>query len=649
MIELAKFFSLPVIEPHKPVMIRLKKLSLFQGNQQLLNQVDLTLYPDHKIGIVGKNGCGKSSLFQLLRNELSPEHGDLEFPPRWRVSSAKQETPASPLTAIDYVLSGHTEYYQLTQALIKAEQLEDGNQIATIHAQLEAINGWSLPSEAARLLTGLSFTQSQMDSTVSSLSGGWRMRLNLAQALIRPAELLLLDEPTNHLDLEAVLWIQDFLRKYDGMLMTISHDRDFLDSFCTHIMHFENQAITNYSGNYSSFERQKHEKEVLQQAQFEKQQKEVEHLEKFISRFKAKASKATQAQSRVKALEKMDRVSAVQIRQKFGFEFAAINKNITELISIEQGAVGYGETTILSSIKIRLLAGQRIGLLGRNGEGKSTLIKLICGELSLLSGEIDRNKHFNAGYFAQHQVEQLNLEQSSIWHIQSLGSDISEQEARNFLGGFAFNGDKALEKVQGFSGGEKARLVLAIITWQKPNLLLLDEPTNHFDIEMREALALALQNYDGAVILVAHDKNLLECVVDEFWLVNDGQVNPFNGDLDEYQKWLKENQWSTSLKNEIQNKENSAQSKKEQKRLDAEKRQRRSPLSNRLKKVEQLMSKLQDEKNSLDNKLSDNSLYNEENKTQLGELVSRSNQVNSELETLEEEWLSLTEELESLE
>jgi len=628
-------------------MIRFKKLSLFQGSKQLLNQVDLTLYPDHKIGIVGKNGCGKSSLFQMLKNELSPEHGDLEFPPKWRISSAKQETPASDLSARDYVLSGHKEYFKLNQDLQKAEAAEDGHQIADIHAKLEAINGWSLPSEAAKLLTGLSFTEAQMASQVKELSGGWRMRLNLAQALIQPAELLLLDEPTNHLDLEAVLWLQDFLRKYEGMLMTISHDRDFLDSFSSHILHFDNQTINCYAGNYSSFEKQKHEREVLQQAQFEKQQKEIEHLEKFINRFKAKASKATQAQSRVKALEKMDRVSAVQIRTKFGFEFAPINKNITELIDIQESAVGYDDFNILENIRMRILAGQRIGLLGRNGEGKSTLIKLICGELNQRGGELNRNKHFKAGYFAQHQVEQLNLDQSPVWHIQSLGTDISEQEARNFLGGFAFHGDKTQDKVAGFSGGEKARLVLAMITWQKPNLMLLDEPTNHFDIEMREALSLALQDYDGAVLLVAHDKNLMESVVDEFWLVNDGQVNPFEGNLQDYQKWLNENRWGAAVKADTKDKVHSAQSKKEQKRIQAELRQQKAPLTNRLKKVDQQIAKLQTENQKLDELLADNDLYNDANKEKMTKTLDRSSQVKTELDELEEEWLELTEKIEA--
>lgn len=630
-------------------MIRFKKLSLYQGSKQLLDKVDLTLYPDQKIGIVGKNGCGKSSLFQMLKNELSPEMGELEFPPKWKISSAKQETPGSDLKAIDYVLTGHQEYHRLNQQLIDAEANEDGNAIANIHAKLEAINGWSLPSEAAKLLTGLSFTEEQMASTVKALSGGWRMRLNLAQALIQPAELLLLDEPTNHLDLEAVLWLQGYLRQYEGMLMTISHDRDFLDNFTSHILHFENQKIVNYAGNYSSFEKQKREREVLQQAQYEKQQKEVEHLEKFISRFKAKASKATQAQSRVKALEKMDRVSAVQIRTKFGFEFAPINKNITELVDLNKTAVGYDEKTILSDIRMRILAGQRIGLLGRNGEGKSTLIKLICGELKEQQGTLTRNKHFNAGYFAQHQVEQLNLDQSPLWHIQSLGVDISEQEARNFLGGFAFHGDKTLDKVSGFSGGEKARLVLAIITWQKPNVLLLDEPTNHFDIEMREALSLALQDYEGAVILVAHDKNLMESVVDEFWVVNDGLVTPFYGDLNDYQKWLNENRWGANVKSANENKENSATSRKEQKRLEAEKRQQKAPLTNRLKNVDKSIAKLQKEQSELEQILSDNDLYAEDNQKRLAQFIERSNKVNSELEQLEEEWLDLHEQLEDFE
>ncbi len=639
-------------------MIRFKQLSLFQGSLPLLKNVNQTLYPDQKIGVVGKNGCGKSSLFSLLRNELSAEQGDIEFPPRWRVSSAKQETPASPLTALEYVLSGHHEYHSIQQDLVNAELSGDGLEIANQHAKLDAINGWSLPALAAKMLTGLSFTENQMQSPVSELSGGWRMRLNLAQALIQPAELLLLDEPTNHLDLEAVLWLESYLKTYEGMLLTISHDRDFLDSFCTHILHFENQGLDCYSGNYSQFEKQKHQKQVLQQAEFEKQQKEIEHLESFISRFKAKASKATQAQSRVKALDKMDKVSAVHIRQKFGFEFKAINKNITELVDLNKVQAGYGDVKILDNIIMRIMAGQRIGLLGRNGEGKSTLIKLICGELEKQAGEISRNKHFNAGYFAQHQVEQLNVDQSPIWHIQSLGDGISEQQARNFLGGFAFNGDKTLDKVKGFSGGEKARLVLAMITWQEPNLLLLDEPTNHFDIEMREALALALQNYDGAVILVAHDKNLLESVVDEFWLVNDGRVAPFDGDLNDYQKWLNDNRWakdktndtktSTNKTDPTQQNESSPLSRKEQKRNEAELRKQKAPLTNRLKKIDKEMHEITLQKETIEKILASSEIYESEQKNKLAETMQQSTSINQTMDDLEEEWLELTEQLELL-
>jgi len=633
-------------------MIRFKKLSLYQGSLPLLKDVNQTLYPDQKIGVVGKNGCGKSSLFSMLRKELAAEQGDLEFPPRWRISSAKQETPSSHLTALEYVLSGHTEYHHIQQSLAVAEAMEDGLAIADQHVRLDAINGWSLPALAAKMLTGLSFTEEQMQSTVSELSGGWRMRLNLAQALIQPAELLLLDEPTNHLDLEAVLWLEDFLRTYSGMLLTISHDRDFLDSFCNHILHFENQTLNCYSGNYSQFEKQKHAKQVLQRAEYEKQQKEIEHLESFINRFKAKASKATQAQSRVKALDKMDKVSAIQIRQKFGFEFKPINKNITELIDIDKLQAGYGETIILENVVMRIIAGQRIGLLGRNGEGKSTLIKVICGELDKQAGTLNRNKYFKAGYFAQHQVEQLNVDQSPIWHIQSLGDGISEQDARNFLGGFAFNGDKTLDKVKGFSGGEKARLVLAMITWQEPNLLLLDEPTNHFDIEMREALALALQNYDGAVILVAHDKNLLESVVDEFWLVNDGQVKPFKGDLNDYQKWLNDNRWikekSPLQKSNVLIDEGVIQlSRKEQKKIEAEIRKRKAPLTNRVKKIDDEMHKLQTEKIELEQLLASSTIYEDSNKQRLGDSMKRSNELSQLLEELEEEWLEITEKLES--
>ncbi len=640
-----------------PTMIRFKQLSLFQGSLPLLKEVNQTLYPSQKIGVIGKNGCGKSSLFSMLRNELEPEHGELEFPPKWRISSAKQETPASHLSAINYVLTGHQDFHCIQKALKTAEIEEDGIAIANQHAKLDAINGWSLPALAAKMLTGLSFTEAQMQTTVSELSGGWRMRLNLAQALIQPAELLLLDEPTNHLDLEAVLWLESFLKTYNGMLLTISHDRDFLDSFCSHILHFENCGLTCYSGNYSQFEKQKNARQVLQQAEYEKQQKEIAHLESFINRFKAKASKATQAQSRVKALDKMDKVNAVQIRQKFGFEFRPINKNITELVNLDKINAGYGNTTVLNSVVMRIMAGQRIGLLGRNGEGKSTLIKAICGEIDHQAGSLTRNKHFKAGYFAQHQVEQLNIDQSPIWHIQSLGNEISEQAARNFLGGFAFNGDKTLDKVKGFSGGEKARLVLAMITWQEPNLMLLDEPTNHFDIDMREALALALQNYDGAVILVAHDKNLLESVVDEFWLVSKGKVNPFEGDLSDYQKWLNENNWNKD-KRKINasmgaSKDNNAiedispTTRKEQKRIEAEIRKQKAPLSNRLKKIDCEMLVLHRERKTIEDLLASSDIYNENNKQQLSNSMSRSNEIGSSIESLEEEWLEITEKLEA--
>ncbi len=642
-------------------MIRFKNLSLYQASLPLLQGVNQTLYPDQKIGVVGANGCGKSSLFALLRGELSLEEGELEFPPKWRIASARQETPASPLTAVDYVLEGHQEYSQIQRALKKAEQQQDGLAIARQHEKLDAINGWSLPSQVAKMLTGLSFTEQQMQSSVAELSGGWRMRLNLAQALIQPAELLLLDEPTNHLDLEAVLWLESYLNHYQGMLLTISHDRDFLDSFCRHILHFENKNLFFYTGNYSQFETQKHAKQVLQQAEYEKQQKEIEHLESFIRRFKAKASKATQAQSRVKALDKMDKVSAVQIRQKFGFSFKPVNKNITQLIQLEDLQAGYGDKRVLSQVNQQVQVGQRIGLLGRNGEGKSTLIKIICGELQAQAGNITRNKHFKAGYFAQHQVEQLNLDQSPIWHIQSLDSAVSEQEARNFLGGFAFNGSKSEAKVKGFSGGEKARLVLAMITWQAPNLLLLDEPTNHFDIEMREALSLALQEYSGAVILVAHDKNLLESVVDEFWLVNKGKVEIFKGDLNDYQKWLNENRWSKgtsvdqvsktddSSKASQDESKNTSQglSRKEQKRLAAEQRQKKAPLVNRLKKLDEKLQALQEEKKQLEEFLADEASYNDENKSLLATSMSRTAEVGKAIDTLEEEWFDVSEQIEA--
>jgi len=632
-------------------MIQLKSLSLRRGVKELFNNVTLTINPGNRAGVVGANGTGKSSLFALLRGELVSDSGDALLPPNWTMAHVAQETPALESSALDYVLDGDAELRGLQSALNEAETRNDGEAIGHLHAELAHIDAYTAEARASKLLAGLGFAPEAMSRPVSSFSGGWRMRLNLAQALMCRSDLLLLDEPTNHLDLETVLWLEEWLQAYPGTLLVISHDRDFLDSVCTHIAEVANQDITLYTGNYSAYEEARAARLALQQAAFDKQQRQIAHLESFITRFKAKASKARQAQSRVKALERLERISAAHVDTPFDFHFDTPASLPNPLLSLDGIAIGYGDKPILSRISLSVEGGSRIGLLGVNGAGKSTLVKLLAEELAPLQGRLTKAQTLKIGYFAQHQLETLREDESPLWHVQRLAPDAREQELRTYPCGFNFHGDAAMAPIGPMSGGEKARLALALIVWEKPNLLLLDEPTNHLDLEMRHALTMALQDFAGALIVVSHDRALLEATTDRFWLVANGAVTPFDGDLEDYRRWRLE-QLAESARPSDGDALGAGTNRKEQKRLEAETRQRLSvlkkPLQQKLNKLEKELEKLSQAKSELEAFLGSEEAYLPENKAKLAESSRQQGEVSSRLASVEEDWMNVQEELEAL-
>ncbi|QEM88175.1 ABC transporter ATP-binding protein [Glaesserella parasuis] len=634
-------------------MIFFTDLTLKRGQTILLEQANATIHTGQKVGLIGKNGCGKSSLFALLKNELQAEGGDASYPKNWSIAWVNQETPALDISALDYVIQGDREYTQLTAQLEQANLENNGNLIATLHAQLDTIDAWTIQSRAATLLNGLSFSTEQLQLPVKSFSGGWRMRLNLAQALICRSDLLLLDEPTNHLDLDAVIWLERWLSNYRGTLLLISHDRDFLDPIIDRVLHIEQQKLFDYTGNYSAFEIQRATKLAQQNAAYQQQQQKIAHLQKFIDRFKAKATKAKQAQSRVKALEKMELIAPAYADSPFSFEFREPLSLPNPLLMMEKVSAGYGERTVLQSVKLNLVPGSRIGLLGRNGAGKSTLIKLLAGEIQAQSGHTQLAKGVQLGYFAQHQLDTLRADESALWHLARLAPEKTEQELRNYLGGFAFHGDKVKQTVSSFSGGEKARLVLALIVWQRPNLLLLDEPTNHLDLDMRQALTEALTQYEGSLVIVSHDRHLLRSTVNEFYLVHDGKVEEFNGDLEDYQKWLNELNAQLECAKKADNStacnnENSAVNRKEQKRQEAELRQQAAPLRKKLTQLEKELEKLAASLTTLEETLASPEIYDAENKAKLTDILAKQVATKKQLEEVEMEWLEVQEQLEVL-
>ncbi|MDN4627294.1 MULTISPECIES: ABC transporter ATP-binding protein [Erwinia] len=630
-------------------MILFSSLQIRRGVRVLLDNASATINPGQKVGLVGKNGCGKSTLLSLLKNEISADAGSFTYPGNWSLAWVNQETPALNTPAIEYVIDGDREYRQLQAELAKANENDDGHAIATLHGKLDAVQAWTIQSRAASLLNGLGFSQEQLQRPVSDFSGGWRMRLNLAQALICRSDLLLLDEPTNHLDLDAVIWLERWLKSYQGTLILISHDRDFLDPVVDKILHIEQQSIFEYTGNYSSFEIQRATKLAQQQSMFENQQQKVAHLQSFIDRFKAKASKAKQAQSRIKMLERMELIAPAHVDNPFTFSFRAPESLPNPLLKMEKVSAGYADRIILDSIKLNLVPGSRIGLLGRNGAGKSTLIKLLAGELAPLKGDIGLAKGIKLGYFAQHQLEFLRADESPLQHLVRLAPKVLEQQLRDYLGGFGFQGDKVTEQTERFSGGEKARLVLALIVWQRPNLLLLDEPTNHLDLDMRQALTEALIDFEGALVVVSHDRHLLRSTTDDLYLVHDGKVEAFDGDLEDYQQWLSDLQKQTSAAAEPkQESGNSAQARKDQKRREAELRTQTQPLRKQIEKLEKQMEKLNATLADAETKLADTALYDQSRKADLTAALQQQAEAKSALEACEMDWLDAQEQLETM-
>ncbi|TLF53742.1 ATP-binding cassette domain-containing protein [Halomonas urmiana] len=639
-------------------MIALRQVSLQRGTQTLLEGADLTLHAGHKAGIVGPNGAGKSSLFKLLLGELAPDKGEVEMSGGQRIAHMDQEVEALERSIVDYVLDGDRELRRTEAALDQARHREEAHREAELHGAIEALDGYSAPARAAQLLVGLGFIQADLDRPLSAFSGGWRMRVNLARTLFKPSDLLLLDEPTNHLDLDALLWLEQWLTRYPGTLLLISHDRDFLDAVCDHIVHFDRQSLALYRGNYSTFERTRAEKLALQQAEAAKQQARREEIERFVARFRYQATKARAAQSRLKMLERMGDIAVAHADSPFHFTIPSADKASHPLLVLDEARLGYRhadghETAQLDDVKVTLLPGQRIGLLGPNGAGKSTLIKSLTGDLPLLAGRRVPGEHLAIGYFAQHQLEGLDLASTPFQHVQRLSPTAADLDIRKFLGGFGFHGDDVFSEVGRFSGGEKARLALSLVAWQKPNLLLLDEPTNHLDLEMREALTEALASFAGTVIIVSHDRHLLRATVDEFWRVADHGVTPFDGDLEDYRAWLKsrlEDERREVRADKAERQEAGSAPREDRKatrRAAAELREKLRPLKRDRDRAEQAMEKVQAELAGVEEGLGDADLYTDPaRKEELTERLGRQGELKSRLEDLEQAWLEAEEALE---
>lgn len=632
-------------------MLQLNQISLRRGTRLLFGNANLTVHPGQRLGLVGANGCGKTSLFAMLQNQLDPDEGEVYIPAKTVIAQVEQETPALSRCALDFVIDGDKELRTLQAELEQAQETGKDEALPHIYEQIENIDGYRAEQRAARMLNGLGFRDDDIKRAVAEFSGGWRMRLNLAQALMRRSDLLLLDEPTNHLDLPAIVWLERWLQSYPGVLLAISHDRDFLDGISTHIAHIEHEQLTQYTGNYSNFEKLRAERLALQQAMHDRQQREIKHIESFITRFKAKASKAKQAQSRVKMLERMSLIAPAHADSPFGFQFLAPHKLPNHLFKLERSDVGYEQAQgaplrIVNQVNLSISAGDRVALLGMNGAGKSTVMKAIAQGSTMLSGERLLAQDCNIAYFAQHQVEQLNVERSAFDHLRDQDDKLTEQEIRNFLGGFDFHGDRIFEPVGPFSGGEKARLVLALMIQQRPNLLLLDEPTNHLDLQMRQALSMALQSYDGALVIIAHDRHLIRSVCDELYIVHEGQCTPYKDDLDTYSAWLSaQNSADKSSDKDTTNKNHS---KKANRKNEAEKRRLLKPYSDRIRKAEKAMEKLRKQLGTLEEQLGDSDLYsNEQRKDEMKNLLQQQAEHKQALDEVEMEWLEASEDYEN--
>ncbi len=627
------------------LMIILRDITLRRGNKLLFEDAEVTIQPGQRLALIGANGTGKTSLFNLLLGTLEADRGEIEGLVNMRLSHMAQEVPSTALPAAEFVWRGDAQLATLLDTIRTHEERGEYDAAAPLHSELEALDGYSADRRARQLLSGLGFAEGDAERSVSDFSGGWRIRLNLARALMTPSDLLLLDEPTNHLDLDATLWLQQWLRRYDGTLLMISHDRDFIDATCERILHIEQRRLNPYKGNYSDFERLRAERMANQQATYEKQQRRVAEIDAFVRRFRYKATKARQAQSRLKELERMEQVAPAHIDSPFEFHFEAPGKSSDPLLRLDGADLGYGEHEVLTRVNLELRPGSRFGLLGRNGAGKSTLLKTLVGGLALMSGERQEGEHLHIGYFDQQQLEALDLEASPLQHLQRLSPDAREQDILNFLGGFNFRGDFATSEIAPFSGGEKARLALAQVVWQKPNLLVLDEPTNHLDLDMCHAIEIALQSFDGALVLVSHDRHLVRNTVEQLLLVHDGTVEEYKEDLNAYEKWIIGN-----LRDDDKPTERVADtSKKEKRQQAAAERARLRPLQKALEKTEAAMAKNEGALQEVQDLLSDNDLYSDARKDELAELLRREGELKAEAESLEETWLEHQQALEDIE
>lgn len=637
-------------------MIQFDQVSLRRGGRVLFQKASMQLHPGWKIGLTGVNGAGKSTLFSAFLGGLVADEGNLTRPAVWTVAHMAQEIKALEMPAIDFVLSGDEEYWDIQEKLAHPDQLSNDD-LARLHGRFDEIHGYAAPAKAAQLMAGLGFLDYQIRLNVASFSGGWRMRLNLARTLMSRSDLLLLDEPTNHLDLDAILWLEDWLKAYEGTLVLISHDRDFLDAITDHILHIENQELTLYTGNYSTFETTRAERLAQQQQAYEKQLETRAHIQKYIDRFKAQATKARQAQSRIKQLERMQQLAPAHVDTPFTFSFREPTKMSSPLLSLDAATIGYGDKIIAEKIRLQITPSSRIGLLGMNGAGKSTLIKTLVGDLPLLSGERKASELLNIGYFAQHQMDALDANASPMLQLARIADrKISEATLRSFLGSFGFSGERMDTPCESFSGGERARLALALIVWQRPNVLILDEPTNHLDLDMRHALSMALQDFDGAVVLVSHERQLIASVCDDLLLVHAGQCTEFEGDLQDYAKWLREaRQQQINAQNTQQQQTASPQTsatkvdKEAQRKEAARRRELTRPIRKNIEKVEAQIEKVQPRLATIEHALADSALYEANRKDDLMKLMDEQNELKVKLEQHEEQLLELMMELEELE
>ncbi|MDG2060908.1 MAG: ATP-binding cassette domain-containing protein [SAR86 cluster bacterium] len=617
-------------------MLSFTNLALRRGSKLLFEDVSLTIHQDKKVGFVGANGTGKTSLFNLILGELESDQGNFTYPSTLRISYLAQELPSTNELSLDYVLAGDHKLTQVSENIKQAEDNKEYDKLGDLHDLFETLDGYTSKSKAEQLMIGLGFSEDDFSKSLKDFSGGWRVRLNLARALMQPSDLLLLDEPTNHLDLDAIIWLSDWIKRYQGAMILISHDRDFLDDCVDSIIYLHQMRIELFTGNYSQFEKLKASKLAEQESNYKKQQREVAHIQKFIKRFKAKATKARQAQSRIKALEKMELIAPAHIDSPFSFIIPESKKVSNPLLTLDKANLGYS-LPVLKNVNIQLHPGDRIGLLGPNGAGKSTLIKSLVGEISLLSGKNPKGTHLKIGYFSQHQIDDLDLEQSAYNHIQLLDKAASEQEIRSFLGGFNFKGDKVKDAVRLFSGGEKARLALAMIAFQRPNLLLMDEPTNHLDMDMRQALTLALQSFEGALLLISHDRHLLANNVDRFLLLERGKVEEFKGDLIDYEKYVRSGDaFSLNQKTSLNIASNEQKPKEDTRQLKKD-----------IQGIEKRLKRLHKKLSEVELNLSSSEIYANEDKSDLQDNLRAQMELKNEIEETEIEWLNLNTKLES--